>query len=214
MPPVKAPPKRLTRQEQRERTRERLIDTAAEVFAERGFHGAAVEEIAERAGYTRGAFYSNFEGKDDLFLAVYDKRMEKRVGEVSTMMRESGAPVDFFATLRESRVEDPANLEWLNLQSEFLLYALRNPEVRPKFAERFRRVRRLYAHAIEEVFAAMGLAVPGPVEDLAIILQIVDEGSLPLHQLDPDEIRRDFFFDALTMLFEAGVALSEKRASS
>jgi AcrR family transcriptional regulator len=62
--------KRLTRAESRERTKERLLDAAAELFAERGVNGTSVEQIADRAGYTRGAFYGNFGGKYDLVVAL------------------------------------------------------------------------------------------------------------------------------------------------
>src|SRR3984885_7184390 len=75
--------RRLTRAEQQAQTRARLIDAAAKVFARRGFQAASVEEIAEEAGYSHGAVYSNFEGKADLFLAVFEDYMTERVGELA-----------------------------------------------------------------------------------------------------------------------------------
>src|SRR3954471_10523442 len=66
--------KRLTREESREQTRERLLAAAAELFAERGVNGTSVEQIAERAGYTRGAFYGNFDGKPELLVALLRQR--------------------------------------------------------------------------------------------------------------------------------------------
>jgi AcrR family transcriptional regulator len=211
MAPVKSPPKRLSREESRAETRRRLIDAAAEVFAERGFHGASVEEIAERAGYTRGAFYSNFTGKDDVFLAVYDKRMEIQIQEVGALMRAASDPGEFLTSLRARRSEAPTTFAWQLLEHEFRLYALRNPDIRPKFAERHRRVRRQYVRAIEEVFKSVGVPLPAPVEDMAVILHILDEGTLPLHYLDPERVRKGFFFDALTLLFESAVALSRQQ---
>src|SRR5712691_9354782 len=70
---------RLTRAESRRRTRVHLLEAAVEVFARRGFHGASVEEVAEVAGYTKGAVYSNFTSKDELFLAVLEGRMQAQV---------------------------------------------------------------------------------------------------------------------------------------
>jgi len=64
---------RLTRRQSQERTRRRLLDVAVEVFMEKGFARASVEEIAERAGYSKGAVYSNFASKEDLALAVLDR---------------------------------------------------------------------------------------------------------------------------------------------
>lgn len=66
---------RLSRAEQRERTRERLLDAAAEVFVEHGVDGAAIDDIAARAGYSRGAFYSNFADKTELLIALCDRRL-------------------------------------------------------------------------------------------------------------------------------------------
>ena len=70
---------RLTRAESHARTRQALLDAAAQVFANRGFGGASLDEIAEVAGYTKGAVYSNFGSKDELFLAVLQDRMRRQV---------------------------------------------------------------------------------------------------------------------------------------
>src|SRR2546421_6317082 len=69
-------PQRLSRTEQRDQTRARLLDAAEKVFVDRGFHAASVEEVAEEAGYSKGAVYSNFENKDELFLAVLERRVD------------------------------------------------------------------------------------------------------------------------------------------
>ena len=69
---------RLTRAEQRDLTRTRLLDAAEKVFVDRGFHAASVDEVAEEAGYSKGAVYSNFENKDELFLAVLERRVDSR----------------------------------------------------------------------------------------------------------------------------------------
>src|SRR5438874_13806771 len=69
---------RLSRAEQRDLTRTRLLDAAEKVFVDRGFHAASVDEVAEEAGYSKGAVYSNFENKDELFLAVLERRVDSR----------------------------------------------------------------------------------------------------------------------------------------
>src|SRR3954453_17737630 len=80
---VRDKPKRETRAEKQARTRTELIATAATVFAQSGYEGASVEEIAERAGYSHGAVYSNFAGKSDLFLAVFEEYMAARARELA-----------------------------------------------------------------------------------------------------------------------------------
>ena len=69
--------KRLTRQESRARTQSMLLEAAGKTFRKLGFEGAAVEDIAEGAGFSRGAFYANFESKDDLFIALLDQEMKR-----------------------------------------------------------------------------------------------------------------------------------------
>jgi AcrR family transcriptional regulator len=73
--------KRFTRAEQRQRTREELIVAAERLFTGRGFHASSVDEIALEAGYTKGAVYSNFESKEDLFFAVYERRVDRVVAD-------------------------------------------------------------------------------------------------------------------------------------
>src|SRR5947208_14753248 len=74
---------RLSRDERRRQTREELLEVAAGVFRELGYHRASVDLVAEAAGYTKGAVYSNFSGKDDLFLAVFDRETERRLRAVT-----------------------------------------------------------------------------------------------------------------------------------
>src|SRR5215210_4606116 len=81
-------PKRLTRVERKAETREALLDAAGQVFARRGFHGAAVDDVAAEAGFSTGALYSNFDGKEDLFLALLAREIERQVREVSEAIAE------------------------------------------------------------------------------------------------------------------------------
>ncbi|MGW7578862.1 TetR/AcrR family transcriptional regulator [Streptomyces sp. NPDC054765] len=81
-------PKRLTRAEAKARTRELLLDAAAETFARKGYDGASVEEIADNAGYSIGALYSNFGGKEQLFLELLGTRATSRVAEAARVIEE------------------------------------------------------------------------------------------------------------------------------
>src|SRR5262245_31426714 len=81
------PVERLTPERRREMTREALVEAAADVFAQRGFHAASLDEIAERAGFTRGAIYSNFGSKEELMIAVLDEF-------TSRQLRDFGHAID------------------------------------------------------------------------------------------------------------------------
>ena len=80
--------KRLSRDERKAETREHLLEAAGRVFARNGYHGASVDEVAEEAGYSTGALYSNFDGKEDLFLAVLQRHIERQVKELSETVSE------------------------------------------------------------------------------------------------------------------------------
>lgn len=199
---------RLTRQEKQAQTQARLLRSAAEVFIERGFHGASVEEIAERAGYSRGAFYSNFASKDDLLVALLDQRLQAQIDAVTHVFRSSPSMADALVALRDQGRDDSE--VWSMLATEFWLYAMRQPEMRPRLAELNRIERDGYVRAIEAQFAELGAAPPAPVEDLATIVQALDHHLPKMRAIDPDGVRDGFYFEAMDLLLRAGVALSRQ----
>jgi AcrR family transcriptional regulator len=135
-----APARRPTRS--RENSRRRLIDAARKAFAERGIRDTPVELICERAGFTRGAFYSNFSSKEDLFLAVYQEEtaLRRRLFAEALASAVELPPADDIPALRAA-VADMARWyvtahsgdeTWFVLMSEFRLQGLRQPELRPR----------------------------------------------------------------------------------
>src|SRR4051812_45520671 len=126
------------RDERKEATRAELVEAAARAFARRGFHGASIEQIAREAGYSTGAIYWHFEGKDDLFLAVYEAYTATRVrewGEVNE--RAAGAlpaRARAYADQWMARLRDEP--EFLVLSLEFLVHAWRNPPLKEAFGHR------------------------------------------------------------------------------
>src|SRR5580693_5793173 len=82
---------RMTREQSRAQTRDRLLTAARGVFARSGFHGASVEEIASEAGFSTGALYSNFDGKEDLFLALMEREIDEHAREIAEAVREQAS---------------------------------------------------------------------------------------------------------------------------
>jgi AcrR family transcriptional regulator len=124
---------RLSRVERKDRTRSEIVQAARRVFLARGFHAATLDEIAEEAGYTKGAVYSNFAGKDDLFLAVLAGHYAERVEVYATLTVD---PQDTEATYRavarlmlDAYEREPA---WWPLVSDFSTHASRHPELRER----------------------------------------------------------------------------------
>ncbi|GAA1582627.1 TetR/AcrR family transcriptional regulator [Kribbella sancticallisti] len=170
--------------ERRLRTRERLVKAAAEVVAERGFHAASVDQIAERAGLSIGALYSNFAGKDDLLLAVFDNHVHWFEKQVTARLDEPdlGDTVMRWLTL----TEESANQFLVFI--EFWAYAVRKPNVRLQFAKRMEQMRSHVAAALEHRAEARASALPLPADLIALLGLAVGRG-LALEQLaDPDAV--------------------------
>jgi AcrR family transcriptional regulator len=134
--------RRLTRTEQQAETRRRLLDAAIKVFSKRGLHDATLDEIADAAGYSRGAVYSNFEGKDDLLLCVFEERIEPRLREAAGPLIEAANAREQGEAMRELvRALLTQERAYLQLLLEFWGFAARNRRVARRFAE-VRRHRR------------------------------------------------------------------------
>ena len=135
---------RISRSERKARTREELLVAARRVFLRRGFHGATLEEIADEAGYTKGAVYSNFAGKDDLFLALLVEHYQRRAELYATVVLEADAEGTYRAVARlmlEAFAREP---QWWPLVSDFASHATRHAELR----ERLRVARETFLDAL------------------------------------------------------------------
>jgi len=123
--------RRLTRVERKQRTRTELLAAARRVFLRSGFHAATLDEIADEAGYTKGAVYSNFASKDDLFLAVLDEHFGGRVEAYDELVGSAERVEDAYrAVARYWHDANRREPEWARLVVEFLAYASRSQELR------------------------------------------------------------------------------------
>jgi AcrR family transcriptional regulator len=168
----------------REATRQKLLDAAAQVFAEVGLDAASVEAICERAGFTRGAFYSNFETKDELFLELAGTVARERVQAVRARELEleqegglSGMPE--MATDIVQRVLDVSADDRLGvlLMSEIRIHALRSPDLAAAYLAQDEELRRSVAQIIEDVARAKSLSFRLPADEAARLLITVWEAS-------------------------------------
>jgi AcrR family transcriptional regulator len=199
----------LTPERRREMTRRYLLDAAAIVFARDGFRGATLDDVATTAGFTKGAVYSNFKSKDDLFLELLHDRIERQFAVVSEVV-QGGSPL---AAEQLPRIRDLLrggsfwDDTWETLYLEFVLYAKRNPEARAKLAESARREREFVQHLIEDEHAAHGISPVYPTQELAEISMALFAGLSSHRVIDPESVSDQTLETALSMLYEAmGVA--------
>ena len=181
-------------------TRRSLLAAAAQVFAEQGFHGASLDQVARAAGFTKGAVYSNFDSKDDLFLALLEERADQEVAALRRTIDRSEVPPehrlsDFLAFFEE---EGPkAAAVWHALYLEFCLYAMRHPPAAAKLAA----IDRAVAASIAEMIEGHGTTdgVKGgehdrtePAERLARVVVAMFHGVGMVQALDPAAADRPF----------------------
>jgi AcrR family transcriptional regulator len=205
---------RLTRAEQREKTRMCLVQAAAKVFSRRGYDKASLDEVAEEAGFTKGAVYSNFKGKEDLFLATIDAHFEQRLESIKRVMAEEpdeqgtahAAGMDFMNQLN-------ADPEYFALFFEFWAYAQRNPDVKRKFLPRVQRFRTALA-ALFEAKSDDGFELPMPPQQLAGMLIAMAAGVAMERELDPRAVPDDMYARMLQYFFRGMVAVEEDRQAA
>jgi AcrR family transcriptional regulator len=187
----------------REETRARLFEAAAEVFAERGIGAATIEQIASAAGFTRGAFYSNFDSKDELLLAMYEDHCERSIRAGLALHAAHPDAVDFVQALRvdHHRVGDPLHNNPI-LQIELVLHVARVPELRPALAERLRTMRKVIGEMAASSLRAAGLDRHVDPLEVGALLMALEDGFLLHRLIDPGSTPPDAFFDAVRQLQE------------
>ena len=158
----------LTQEQRRQRTSADLVETARGLFLERGFHGASLDEIAEAAGYSKGAVYSNFGGKAELFLAVLDAHFERRARSYAEVALD-GRDLDetYRAVARFRLEEEQREPDWEPLLLEFWTYAARRDDLRAAVSERRERFLDLIADLIQTLAERHGVTYTIPVREVA-----------------------------------------------
>ena len=188
------PPTRLSRSEQRERNRARLLDAAERVFTERGYRVATVEDVAAAASLTKGAVYSQFASKQELFAAAVERRYRERakafVGAMSSREpltdRTALAALDFAASVEEG-------VDWALLFLEAWAEMLRTPS----FGEELRRIdddmRATIAEVVERTITEQGLVLDLPAEAVAEMIIATAHGFGVQHRLAPAQAPAELF---------------------
>ncbi|TFV67887.1 UNVERIFIED_ORG: TetR/AcrR family transcriptional regulator [Bacillus sp. AZ43] len=194
----------------RAETVERLLDAALQTFAEIGFAAASVEDICRRGGFTRGAFYSSFRTKDELFAALFARETSRelaRAEEQLSGIEQESDPVAFAVERCLSAFR--ADRTWVLVLTEYRLHAARHPEAAAALQEHAAGLRTRLTELIEDAAARSGVRLSLPVGELAAIVAALHDGAvlaaLPgagaTYAADPAELERT----ALLLLLRAAV---------
>ncbi|MGW7821018.1 TetR/AcrR family transcriptional regulator [Streptomyces puniciscabiei] len=197
-------PKRVTRR--RVRTRARLLQAAFEVFAAKGFGRVSIEEICDAAGFSRGAFYSNFATLDELFFALYQERADLIASQVADALAQDGPRLDVPASVDRVTEVLLLDVDWLLVKTDFLVHAARDEEVARVLLGHRARLREAIA---DRLFRARGHTEPptvlGDADGAAHAVVAAYDGVTVQLLLDKDvEAARAWLKQLLTALLTDG----------
>jgi AcrR family transcriptional regulator len=204
--------KRRTQAEKREETRERVLASAARVFAQRGFDATSLEAIADEAGFSRGAVYYNFADKEELFLELLDRRCAERAQDLREVFA-GDADEDIDATSRQAQVAaqhafdamtgDP---EWRGLYLGFLAHAARDATFRRRFAKRSAEMRGALEEVVVERTRPVAHTLGMTPEQLAVVIDALGIGLWAQHMLHGSRaVPPDLYSKALALVVD-GIA--------
>jgi AcrR family transcriptional regulator len=168
---------RLSRAEQQQRTRERVVAAAERLFVEQGFHATSVDQVAAAAGFTKGAVYSNFESKEDLFFAVYERRAQQAIEDMERRFSAAGEGAEVLDALALAAARRRGRDDgWLAVFFEFWAHVVRRPALRERFAAIHSRAQEPLVDAVERHAHEQGFGLPDDPRKLTVAVYAMQLG--------------------------------------
>jgi AcrR family transcriptional regulator len=204
--------KALTRKEKQARTRAKLMGSAAKLFCRHGLEQASVDDIAQDAGFTKGAFYSNFKSKEELFLAMLDEKFGEQIDRIESALQADEAPDEAARHAGEAFIRSVrADREWERLYFEFIAYASRNEDFREEFLTRCLAMNERLEEVYRRWHDRVGITAPMPLRDITSMVSIMADGFLLWEQLDPS-LDEELFGTMLAIFMQGLGAIAQQQA--
>lgn len=194
-------PTRLTREQSKDLTRERLLNAAHKTFTKKGYVATSVEDIASAAGYTRGAFYSNFRSKAELLLELLRRDHEEAESDLQKIFESGGTRDQMEAHALEYYSQFFRNSQAFLLWGEAKLQATRDAKFRARFNEFVKEKRDRFAHYILTFAERVGTPLLLPADVLALGLMSLCDGVQSYHAADPRHVTGDTAQEVLAGFF-------------
>jgi AcrR family transcriptional regulator len=184
-------------------TRKRLLAAAERIFARDGFEAARLEDIAAQAGYTRGAFYANFEDKEEIFFALLEQHVAERIEEVNELLQRYKDPEDRLQALRSHYAQIAEDRRLALLSLEFKLFAIRHPEAHARLRTRLQSMRTCGGDFLRRITKGLRRAPRFPAEAAVAGLGALSNALLLEHIFDPRNLPGDEMRHLLGVFFDA-----------
>lgn len=187
--------------ERKEATRKLLLESAVEIFAKFGFHGASVDKIAEHAGFSKGAVYGHFHSKEELFLALLEKRMNMHAENINKLIEQQYSlshTIEKINAYFNSVKEENRTMSMLNM--EFLLYAMRKESVREKWKEMISKSVSRISESIDSLMNKENHKLNLSSADIAWIILSLENGMSIFHYIGQNSVPTDLYGKALKNL--------------
>jgi AcrR family transcriptional regulator len=203
----------LTRREKQQQTRKSLLHAAAQIFCKRGLEGASIDEVAQAAGYTKGAFYANFKSMEELFLVMLDERFSEELERLDKLLAGTHEPQEEALAAATDFIQFAADEEWQRLSFQFLAYAARNEEFRQELATRQRAMRQRMTKVFARWRSGFGAEPVLPMEDVTAMTFFMSDGFLAGRIIEPG--LSDELYTTMVQVFLRGLqAMADDQRSA
>jgi AcrR family transcriptional regulator len=197
----------ITRAEKQQRTRGALLRSASKLFCRRGLEGTSIDDVAENAGYTKGAFYANFKSKEELFLVMLDEKFSRELERIDRALAGTGDPDEEARTAAADYLHFASGEEWPRLYFEFAAHAARNEEFRQELATRQRAMRERLVKVYQRWSKDFPADAPVPLADIAAMTYFMADGFLVDRLIEPG-LSEDLYTTMLGIFFKGLQAMA------
>ena len=201
---------RLSRQESRVATRTKLLDSAAQLFARGGYEGASVDLIAESAGYSKGAFYSNFESKEAIFLALLDLHKRREIDALAQLIAQDMPASELVETIRRSEGRSATGFDYRLLSAEFQLQACRDKAFARTYGKLHRTHLNTMAALVTRLFAKLDRTPPADPAELAGMIMALTTGLTLQRSSTPGHLKKNSLADNILFVLRLDRMDAEK----
>jgi AcrR family transcriptional regulator len=175
----------LSRREKQLRTRSSLLRAAEKLFCKQGLEAASVDEVAQAAGYTKGAFYANFKSKEELFLVMLDERFASELERLDRALAGTQEPHEEARAAAVDFIHFASDEQWPRLYFQFVAHAARDEDFRQELATRMQAMRERLTELFKRWKSSFEGSPPLPMEDVTAMFCFMADGFLVDRMIEP-----------------------------